>query len=508
MIYHGKRSTEKLISGAKQLNQATSATLGPKARNVAISQIGNPPLITKDGATVARFFELEDKEEQDGVERMRQVGLKTANTAGDNSTTAILLGTSTEIFGNERISPETDVYGLGDGIIKDKETAIAELTKMAIPVKTLKQKIQVATISANNNPELGKIVGELVHKVGSAPIDIVDGDEYGVVSEITEGLSVDRGPINPLMLDSNQEALLEDPVVFITDQRFIGHEQIDALLGALIGQNKKTLLLVADGYDDAAKQFLTRNHKNVESSWGPGIFNLIAIESPGFGDKRRDYSEDLAYLTGATLVDVNYDWTEVDLDVLGSAAKVTSGPEITAIIGGKGETKERVAQLNKQLTQTKSAFDKDQLRIRIGKLTTGVGILKVATASAGATENLKLQLEDAVRATQVATEEGIVPGGGYAFYRISKLLDREGVMAQVLQMPLLKIAENACADPQHIKNLADQGIGYNAKTGETGDLIKMGVVDTVLGLKTALENGVTEAVDILTVGVYIGKIEK
>lgn len=506
MISYNPELGEKLVSGLVTLDKAVSKTMGPLGRNVLIERIGQAPEPTKDGATVAKYVRSDDQIEQMAIDMGVQIARKTEQQAGDGTTGTINIATAMVTEGMKLIGAGVDVYKLQDEMSQAVEHIKTQIIAKSRPIETLEQKVQIATISANNDPEIGKVVGEMVHKIGLAPIDVDEGDEYGIKGEVTEGMEVDRGAVSKYFLQKDGKTELDNPKVLIFSHKLNTVDQIDPILARLVAEKINGVLVVADGYSDSVKDYLlgVSSIPVFMTPMGPqrGPLPLVAIEAWGWGDKRKEYLLDACALTGATLIEKK---VEDAIPLLGEAEKIIITSDNTKFIGGRGNTQKRADELKAEIKVCKSEFDTEQLKIRLGKLTTGVGIIKVAYPTESATINKKKQLDDAIRATQSAVEKGAVAGGGTALMLLgnSPMTDGEKIVYSAICGPFKTILGNANANIEDIYQATEADHIYNAKTKEFGDPFEMGVIDPTKVILAELDNSLDLAKEILAVAVGI-----
>ena len=506
--------------GVDKLANAVKVTLGPRGRNVVIERGFGSPMVTKDGVSVAKEIELEDKYENLGAEMVKEVATKTNDVAGDGTTTATVLAQSLVAEGLKNVTAGVNPQLLRRGMEKASEALVAEIKKTAKPVAGDAIK-QIASISAND-AEIGAIIAEAMEKVGeNGVISVEEGQSFGIELETVEGMQFDKGYLSPYMVTNPErmEAEYENAQILITDKKISTVEDILPILEKVAQTGRKELVIIAEDVDGQALPTLVLNKLR-------GGFSALALKAPGFGDRRKAMLADLAALTGGKVVseEVGMKLETVELSDLGHARKVISTKDTTVIIGGGGEAsaiEARVGQIKREMEATESDYDKEKLQDRLAKLTGGVAIIKVGAASEIEMKEKKHRIEDAVSATKAAVEEGIVPGGGVALVRAAEVLDTlalegdERVGADILRRaivgPLFTIAENAGKDGAVVVSKVKEGkgsFGYNAATDTYEDLVEAGVIDPAKVTRSAVQNAVSIAVMILTTEVVITEIPK
>jgi chaperonin GroEL len=507
-----------LKKGVDKLANAVKVTLGPKGRNVVIDKGYGAPTITKDGVTVAKEIELEDKFENIGAELLKEVASKTNDVAGDGTTTATVLAQSMIAEGLKMVTSGISPIDIKNSIDKKVAEVIAELKKMSKPVTTKEDIAQVASISANDK-EIGSIIAEAMEAVGKdGVITVEESQSFGVEKEVVEGMQFDKGYVSPYMITSAErmEAVMNNANILITDQKISSIQEILPVLEKLAQSGRKDLVIIAEDIDGEALTTFVVNKLR-------GSFNVLGIKAPGFGDRRKAMLEDIAILTGTKVIseEVGLKLKETEIDMLGSAHKVVATKENTTIVEGKGDKKaiaERVAQIRKELTLTDSDFDKEKLQERLAKLAGGVAVIKVGAATETEMKEKKHRIEDALAATKAAVEEGVVSGGGIALCVASGALknllaeDQSGlsigdkIINNAVFAPLKQIAVNAGQDGSvvlfHVaneqKSSKNINLGYNAATGVYEDMMKAGIVDPTKVTRSALQNAVSAASMFLT----------
>jgi chaperonin GroEL len=505
---------ERIRRGVDKLANAVKVTLGPRGRNVVLDRGYGSPIITKDGVTVAKDIELEDKFENIGASLVKEVASKTNDIAGDGTTTATVLAQAIYGEGVKNVAAGANPMLVKRGIERGVEAIVRQLTeKISKPVAGDAIE-QVASISAND-PEIGKKIAEIMAKVGGdGVITVEESQGFGIEEQVVEGLRFDKGYVSAYMVTNAErmEAEYHDAYLLITDKKISSIQEILPLLEKLAQTGRKELVIIADDLDGEAMTTLVVNKLR-------GTFNALAVKAPGFGDRKKEMLKDLAVLTGGRLIseETGLKLEDADLADLGRARRVVATKEHTTVVEGAGDEasiKDRVSLLKKELERSESEFDKEKLTERIAKLSGGVGVLRVGAATETEMKEKKQRVEDAVQATKAAVEEGIVPGGGIALLRAAaalddidtaKLLADEVVgvklLRRALEAPLRQIAENGGADGSvvvaEVMKLKGSH-GYNAATGEYEDLVKAGVIDPTKVTRSALQHAASIAALLLT----------
>ena len=506
--------------GVDKLANAVKVTLGPRGRNVILERSFGAPTVTKDGVTVAKEIDLEDKYENLGAEMVKEVATKTNDVAGDGTTTATVLAQALVAEGLKNVTAGVNPQVLRRGMEAGAEALVKEIKAKAKPVAGDAIR-QIASISAND-AEIGKIIAEAMEKVGeNGVISVEEGQSFGIELETVEGMQFDKGYLSPYMVTNAErmEAEYADPFILITDRKISSVEDILPVLEKVAGSGRKELVIIAEDVDGQALATLVVNKLR-------GGFSALAVKAPGFGDRRKAMLQDIAALTGGKVVseEVGMKLENVDLNDLGKARKIVSTKDTTVIIGGKGEEAQihgRIAQIKREIEASDSDYDKEKLQERLAKLAGGVAIIKVGAASEVEMKEKKHRIEDAVSATKAAVEEGIVPGGGVALVRAAEALDtlhlqgdeRVGVeiLRRAITEPLFIIAENAGKDGAVVVSKVKEGsgsFGYNAETDTYEDLVVAGVIDPAKVTRSAVQNAVSIAVMILTTEAAVTEIPK
>ena len=526
-ILFSQNAREALKRGVDKVGDAVKITIGPRGRNVVLDKGYGAPTITNDGVTIAKDISLKDKFENMGAEIVKEVASKTNDTAGDGTTTSVIITQALVEAGFQKIVTGANSMAIRQGIEKATMDTIHELKKIAKDIKSEEEVKQVATISAESE-EIGIIIAETIKKIGKdGVVTVEESQTFGVDSEIVEGLEFDKGYLSPYMITNPErmEAEYRDPMILVTDKKISTIKEILPLLEKLAASGKKDLVIIAEDVDgEALTTFIVNKLR--------GSFNVLAVKAPGYGDKKKDMLSDIATIIGAEVIsdDTGIKWENVDLTYLGHAKKVISKKDSTTIVGGKGKKSEieaRVESLRTQRENTTSKFDIEKLDERIGKLSGGVAIIRVGAATETEMKYLKLKIEDAVNATKAAISEGIVIGGGSALAKIAKKLsDRyaekkkivdglEGsdytagyfIVLRALEEPLRQIARNAGKDEGVILNEVIKGhsnSGYDALNNKnTPDMFAAGIIDPVKVTRCALENAASAVAILLTTEVAI-----
>ncbi len=510
-ISFNEEARASLKRGVDKLANAVKVTLGPKGRNVVLDRGFGAPTVTKDGVTVAKEIELEDKFENLGAELVKEVASKTNDVAGDGTTTATVLAQSMITEGLRNVTAGTNPQALRRGIEKGVEKLVSEIKdKIATPIKGDEIE-KVASISANDK-EIGAMIAQAMEKVGeNGVITVEESQSFGIEVDVVEGMQFDKGYLSPYMITNTErmEAEYQDPYILITDKKISSVQDIVPLLEKVAQSGKKELVIIAEDIDGEALATLVVNKLR-------GTFNTLAVKAPGFGDRRKAMLEDIAILTGGKVIseDIGLKLETADLNDLGQAQKVVANKEHTTIVGGHGDKKsieERIKQMQIQHDQVESDFEKEKLAERIAKLSGGVAVIRVGAATETEMKEKKHRIEDAVAATKAAVEEGIVPGGGVALIRAMGALstvEAEGdervgldILRRALEEPLRMIAQNAGSDGSVVveRVKAEQGgFGYNAASDSYEDLTSAGVIDPAKVTRSALQNAASIAIMIIT----------
>jgi chaperonin GroEL len=499
---------DRMLRGVDILANAVKVTLGPKGRNVVLEKSFGAPRITKDGVTVAKEIELEDKFENMGAQMVREVASKTSDTAGDGTTTATLLAHAIVREGAKSVAAGSNPMDLKRGIDLAVTAVVEELKKKSKKVTSSEEIAQVGTISANGDPEIGRMIAEAMDKVGNeGVITVEEAKSLESELEVVEGMQFDRGYISPYFITNADKmvAELEDPYILIYEKKLSGLQSLLPLLERVV-QSGRPMLIIAEDVEGEALATLVVNKLR-------GGLKVAAVKAPGFGDRRKAMLQDIAVLTrGETISeDLGIKLENVTIDMLGRAKRVSITKDNTTIVDGAGNKKDieaRIAQIKQQIEDTTSDYDKEKLQERLAKLAGGVAVIKVGGSTEVEVKEKKDRVDDALNATRAAVEEGIVPGGGVALMRALKVLDglksanddqKVGIniVRRAVQAPARQIAENAGEDGAviagKILDSDDYAFGYNAQTGEYGDLVKQGVIDPAKVVRTALQDAASVA---------------
>jgi chaperonin GroEL len=511
LIQFDEQARQALKRGVDQLANAVKVTLGPKGRNVVIDKGYGAPMITKDGVTVAKEIDLEDKFENIGAELVKEVASKTNDVAGDGTTTATVLAQAMIAEGLKNITAGANPLSVKRGIEKGVDALVKEIKeKIAKPVKEDEIE-QVATISAND-AEIGKMIADAMKKMGNdGIITVEESQSIGVEVEVVPGMRLDKGYASPYMVTNSDrmEAEYTDAPILVTDKKISSMQDLLPILEKLVQTGKKEIVIIADDFDgDVVPSFVLNKLR--------GMFNALALKAPGFGDRRKELLQDLATVTGATLItdELGRKLDTMELTDLGRAHKVISTKDHTTFVDGKGDKEQiqaRVGQVKKQLETTDSEFDREKLQERLAKLSGGIGVIKVGAVTEVEMKEKKHRIEDAVAATKAAVEEGIVPGGGVALLRAQSVLagiQAEGdeaigvrLLSKAIEEPIRAIAQNAGKDGsvvvEAVKKMTGSE-GYNALTDVYEDMLKAGIVDPAKVTRSALQNAASIAAMFLT----------
>ena len=519
-VLFGDDARSKMVRGINVLANAVKVTLGPKGRNVVLDRAFGAPTVTKDGVSVAKEIELKDKFENMGACMVREVASKTSDNAGDGTTTATVLAQAIVDEGMKFVAAGMNPMDLKRGIDKAVAAAIEELRKISKPTTTNKEIAQVGAISANSDAEIGDIISEAMDKVGKeGVITVEDGKSLKNELEVVEGMQFDRGYLSPYFINQpeKQAAVLDNPFILLHDKKISNIRELLPVLEQ-VSTAARPLVIIAEDIDGEALATLVVNSIR-------GILKVVAVKAPGFGDRRAAMLEDIAVLTGGTVISTNVGLTldKATLEQLGTAKKVEVTKENTTIIDGAGQAEaieNRVRNIRTQIEAATSDYDREKLQERVAKLAGGVALIKVGAATEVEMKEKKARVEDALHATRAAVEEGIVAGGGVALIRAKQAIrDIKGdndeqnagirIVLRAMEEPLRQIVANAGDEPSVVVNTVAQGegnFGYNAQTGEYGDLVEMGVLDPTKVTRTALQNAASVASLILTTDCMVADI--
>ena len=511
-VLFGNDARSRMVNGVNVLADAVKVTLGPKGRNVVLERAFGGPTITKDGVSVAKEVELKDKFENMGAQMVKEVASKTSDNAGDGTTTATVLAQAIVDEGMKYVAAGMSPMDLKRGIDKAVAAAIEQLHSLSKPTTTSKEVAQVGAISANSDHEIGDIIAEAMEKVGKeGVITVEDGKSLHNELEVVEGMQFDRGYLSPYFINNpdKQVALLENPYLLLVEKKISNIRDLLPILEQ-VAKSGRPLLIIAEDIEGEALATLVVNSIR-------GVLKTVAVKAPGFGDRRKAMLEDIAILTGGTVIssDVGLTLEKATLAELGSAKKVEVNKESTTIIDGAGKEDQieaRVKQIRDQMEETSSDYDREKLQERVAKLAGGVALIKVGAATEVEMKEKKARVEDALHATRAAVEEGVVAGGGVALIRAKQSIkDIKGdnpeqdagikIVLRAMEEPMRQIVRNAGDEPSVVVDRVANGkgnFGFNAQTGEYGDMIEMGVLDPTKVTRTALQNAASVASLILT----------
>ncbi len=519
-IKFSEDARQSMKNGVDKLANAVKVTLGPKGRNVILDRKFGAPLITNDGVSIAKEIELENPYENMGAKLVAEVASKTNEIAGDGTTTATILAQEMINEGLKNVTSGANPIGIRKGMELAVKVAVKKLKEISVVVDSKDKIAQVGSISSADE-EIGKFISEAMELVGSdGVITIEESQSFETTLEIVEGMKIDRGYISPYMISDTEKMIsnLENPFILVTDKKIVNIQEILPLLEEVVKLNKP-LVIIADDFESEAIQQLVVNKLR-------GVFNVVGIKAPGFGERRKAILEDISILTGAKLVssDLGYELKDVNSSMLGTASKVNISKDNTVIVDGKGNKEEillRVAQIKSLYSESNSEFDKEKLKERLAKLSGGVAVIKVGAATEVELKEKKLRIEDALNATKAAVEEGIVAGGGTALLQLISEIEKisaDGdvktginIVKKSLEAPVRQIAENAGVEGSVIISKLKEvelGIGYNAATGEWVDMIKSGIVDPTKVTRSALQNAVSISSLFLSTEAAVVDIEK
>jgi len=498
-----EEARQKILKGVKTLSAAVKVTLGPKGRNVVLDKSYGPPHITKDGVTVAKEIELEDKHENMGAQMVKEVASKTADKAGDGTTTATILAEAIYSEGLRNVTAGANPMGIKRGIEQGVKAVTAHLKKMSNPIRDQKEIAQVATISANGDVEIGEIIAKAMERVGKdGTVTVEEGKGFETELDVVEGMNFDRGYLSAYFMTNpeTQEALLENPLVLIYEKKIASMKEFLPILQA-VAESGRPLLIIAEDVEGEALATLVVNRLRA------GL-KVCAVKAPGFGDRRKAMLEDIAVLTGGQCIseELGIKLENVTMDMLGKVKKVIVSKEETTLVEGGGkkeEIKERIALIKRHIEESTSDYDKEKLQERLARLSGGVGIIRVGAATEVEMKEKKDRVDDALHATRAAVEEGILPGGGISLIRCIPILEAIAaklpndekigfeILIKALRYPLRQIAENAGQEGsiivQKVAQMKDQE-GWDAQNDAYGNMIEFGIVDPTKVVRSALEN--------------------
>ena len=513
---------QKMFAGVNVLANAVKVTLGPKGRNVVLDKSFGAPTVTKDGVSVAKEIELEDKFENMGAQMVKEVASQTSDIAGDGTTTATVLAQAVLREGLKSVAAGMNPMDLKRGIDKASAAIVAELKSLSKPCEDSTAIAQVGSISANSDREIGEIISEAMDKVGKeGVITVEEGSGLENELDVVEGMQFDRGYLSPYFINnqSNQNVEMENPLILLHDKKISNIRDLLPILEG-VAKSGRPLLIIAEDVEGEALATLVVN--NIR-----GIVKVAAVKAPGFGDRRKAMLQDIAILTGGTVIseEVGLSLEKATLEDLGDAKKVQISKENTTVIDGAGrveDIKGRVEQINKEIAESSSDYDKEKLQERVAKLSGGVAVIKVGAATEVEMKEKKARVEDALHATRAAVEEGVVPGGGVALIRaVASIGSLKGdnddqdvginILRRAVEEPLRQIVRNAGGDPSVVLNAVAEGkgnYGYNAASGEYGDMIEAGILDPTKVTRHALQNAASVSGLLLTTEAMIAEQPK
>jgi chaperonin GroEL len=511
---------QSILKGVNTLADAVRVTLGPKGRNVVIGKKYGSPVITKDGVTVAKEIELKDKYENMGAQMVREVASKTNDFAGDGTTTATVLAQAIFREGVKNVAAGANPMSLQRGVQIATEAAVKALEKLSKKVNGKEELANVASVSANNDRQIGELIAAAMEQVGKdGVVTVEESKTMATELEIVEGMQFDRGYLSPYFVTNpdRMEAVLDDPLILLHEKKISSMRDLLPILEQTAGQGRP-LLIIAEDVDGDALATLVVNKLR-------GTIKVCAVKAPAFGDRRKAILEDLAVLTGGRVIteDLGIKLENVQIADLGRAKRVIVGKDDTTVVEGGGDQKAiqgRVAAIRRQIEETTSDYDREKLQERLAKLTGGVAVVKVGAATETAMKEIKMRVEDALNATKAAAQEGIVPGGGVALLRAAKALDklesddedeRTGIrlIRRAMEEPLRRIAENAGVEGAIVVGKVESGkgaFGYNALTGQFEDLVAAGIIDPTKVVRTALQNAASISGLLLTTGAAVTEL--
>ena len=524
-IIYGEEAREKLKKGVEKLAKAVSTTLGPKGGNVALDKSWGTPQVVNDGVTVAKEIDLEDKFENMGAQIVKEAASKTNDVAGDGTTTAVVLAKAIVSEGLKNVSAGTNAMILRGGLEKATKVLVDEIAKFSKKISNKEEKIQVATISAQNK-QVGEIIAEAMEKVGEQGVITVDESKGSDIElEYKEGMQFDKGYLSPYFVTNceKMESVIENPYILVTDMKISSMQDLLPLLENLM-KVSKDLVIICDDMDGEALATLVVNKLR-------GVLNVLAVKAPGFGDNRKALLEDISILTGASYIseDTGRKIDSVTVDDLGRADRVISDKDSTTIVGGKGnegKIRERIKIIASLVEKETSTYEKEKLQERLAKLSGGVAIVKVGAATEAELKELKLRVEDAVNATKAAVEEGIVPGGGIAFLRAKeslKELKYEGdeqvaisILEKALEQPIRLLIKNTGMDDGKVlaeierrsKDEKNKNIGFDVIKMDYVDMVESGIIDPAKVTRSALQNAISAATMIITTECLVTEVPK
>ena len=519
MLSYGEEARQALERGVDKLANTVKVTLGPKGRNVVLWRAYGTPLVTNDGVTIAKEIELEDPFENMGAQMVKEVSTKTNDVAGDGTTTATLLAQAIIHEGLKNLVAGANPVVMNKGMAKATKVAVETIQKNSQPVNGSEDIARVGTVSSGDE-KIGTLIAEAMEKVGSDGVITVEESKTAeTYSEVVEGMQIDRGFLSPFMVTDTEkmEAVLDDPLILLTDKKISNIQEIIPILEQVIQSGKKLLIMAEDVEGEALSTLLVNKLR--------GTLNVLCVKAPGFGDRRKEMLQDIAILTGATVISSDYglELHNTSMEHLGTARQVKAGKETTIIVDGGGAPeaiKERTQMIRNEFERSTSEYDREKLQERLARLAGGVAVIRVGAATETEMKEKKLRIEDALNATRAAVEEGIVAGGGTAYVNaipeIEKLVDSvEGdektgvqIIARALTAPLRQIATNAGLDAsvilEKVKNSGEVGYGFDAYKEVYCDMISNGIVDPTKVTRSALENAASISAMLLTTEALVG----
>jgi len=521
-VHFADDARQHILNGINTLANAVKVTLGPKGRNVVLDASFGAPTVTKDGVSVAKKIELKDRFENMGAQMLKEVASKTSDLAGDGTTTATVLGQAIVVEGLKSVAAGMNPMDLNRGIRKASDAIVDALHKLSEPCKDNKAIAQVGTISANSDNAIGESIAEAMAKVGKeGVITIEEGSALENELDIVEGMQFDRGYLSPYFINKqdSMSAELDAPFILLVDKKISNIRDLLPLLEGVAKAGKPLLIIAEDVEGEALATLVVNNMR--------GIVKVCAVKAPGFGDRRKAMLEDIAILTGGTVIseEVGLSLETATLEHLGTAKRVQITKENTTIVDGSGEhgnIESRVAHIRAQIEEATSDYDKEKLQERLAKLAGGVAVIKVGAATEVEMKEKKARVEDALHATRAAVEEGVVPGGGVALVRCAQTLaklkgdneDQEhgiAILRRAIEAPLRQIVDNAGGEPSVVVNEVLNGkgnFGFNAATGEYGDMIKMGILDPTKVTRSAIQHAASVAGLVITTEAMVGEVKE
>lgn len=517
-IIYNEDARKALKAGVDTIANAVKVTLGPKGRNIAIAKSFGSQVVTKDGVTVAKEIEDKDPFKNVGVEMIKEAANKVNDVAGDGTTTVTVLAQAIASAGFKNVAAGSNPISLKRGLDRGTEMIVAELEKTAKKITSKEEISQVSTISANNDKELGDMIGGVFEKVGKdGVITVEEAKGFKDEVEYTEGMEFDNGYVSAYFVNNAEtlETVMDNPYIFITDKKLSNLQDIQAIAEKVLGAADRPLVIIADDIENQALATLVVNKLR-------GTLDVVAVKAPGFGDRKKEMLRDLSVMTGAEYIseEVGKTLDSVQLTDLGSAKKVIVNKEKTIIVEGKGDKREienRVKEIRAQIESTSSDYDREKLQERLAKISGGVAVIKVGAASEVEAKEKKMRIEDAINATRAAIEEGVVAGGGLALHNAKEVLKKVKlddsdeqlgieILRNILSEPLKQIAENAGEDGAVVAANCKGNTGFNAKTGEYVDMIEAGIIDPVKVTRLALTNAVSVGSMLVTTEAVVAEL--